>query len=135
MRVIWTSRVRLLEPTSGDASAASARCRWCSVPSGKENKSYIQRDYFRLSMGRLVEPIVSVCWQRQHIAPASDIGNKRLQLSGTRLPASRRLVQQILLMRLLGRPVIQSQVVTAGGLQSLVTEDLLDVADRAAIEQ
>lgn len=45
------------------------------------------------------------------------------------------LVQQISLMRLLGRSVIQPQIVAASGFQTFMTQDLFNVPDRTAIEQ
>jgi hypothetical protein len=35
----------------------------------------------------------------------------------------------------LGCPVVQAQVVAAGGFKALMTQDFLNVTDRAAIEE
>jgi hypothetical protein len=38
-------------------------------------------------------------------------------------------------MGILGGPLVGAQVRLSGGLQALVAQDLVDVADRAAVEQ
>ena len=44
-------------------------------------------------------------------------------------------IHQILLVGLFGRPAVQTQVVAASGIQTLMPQDLLDVSDGAAVQQ